>query len=185
MINRYPWPRGYVLGILFTCILGLSHQLLALQVEQTPPPAAPQTQTKPAIDPRAVTGKPAPASQPPKDDRIFFALPNLLTVENASSLPPLTTRQKFKTVAEGCFDPVEVVFIGIQAGIGQADKTNPTYGQGLIGYSNASGRRIPTPSSETSGRAPSSRLCCGKTRATTRWEKGISSAVPGTPPCGL
>ena len=50
-------------------------------------------------------------------------------------LPPLTTGQKFKTVAEGCFDPVEVVFIGIQAGIGQADNTNPTYGQGLIGYS--------------------------------------------------
>jgi hypothetical protein len=135
MINRYPWPRGYVLAILFTCILGLSDQLLAQQVEQARPPAAPQTQTKPAIDPGAATGKPAPAPQRPKDDRIFFALPNLLTVENASSLPPLTTGQKFKTVAEGCFDPVEVVFMGIQAGIGQADNTNPTYGQGLIGYS--------------------------------------------------
>ena len=42
MINRYPWPRGYVLAILFTCILGLSHQLPAQQVEQAPPPAAPQ-----------------------------------------------------------------------------------------------------------------------------------------------
>jgi hypothetical protein len=135
MINRYPRPRGYVPGIVFTCILGLSHQLLAQQVEQPPPPAAPQTQTKPAIDPRAAIGKPAPASQPLKDDRIFFALPNLLTVENASSPPPLTTRQTFKTVAEGCFDPVEVAFMGIQAGIGQADNTNPTYGQGLIGYS--------------------------------------------------
>ena len=50
-------------------------------------------------------------------------------------MPPLTIRQKFKTVAQGCFDPVEVVFIGIQAGIGQADNTNPTYGQGMIGYS--------------------------------------------------
>jgi len=38
-------------------------------------------------------------------------------------------------VAEGCFDPVEFVFIGIQAGIGQADDTNPTYGQGFVGYS--------------------------------------------------
>jgi hypothetical protein len=38
-------------------------------------------------------------------------------------------------VALGCFDPVEVVFIGIQAGIGQADNTNPTYGQGFDGYS--------------------------------------------------
>ena len=135
MFNRYLWPRGYVLALLFTFTLGLSHQLLAQQVEQAPPPAAAQTQTKPAINPGAATSKPAPASQPPKDDRLFFALPNLLTVENGSSLPPLTTGQKFKTVAEGCFDPIEAAFIGIQAGMGQFDNTNPTYGQGMIGYS--------------------------------------------------
>ena len=70
-----------------------------------------------------------------ENDRIFFALPNYLTVEHSASLPPMTTRQKFKTVAEGCFDPVEVVFMGVEAGIGQADNTNPTYGQGFIGYS--------------------------------------------------
>jgi hypothetical protein len=135
MINRNPWPRCYVLVILLTCILGLSHQLLAQQVEQAPPPATSQTQTKSANDSDAAQSKPAKNPKAPQNDRIFFALPNLLTVENASSLPPLTTGQKFKTVAEGCFDPVEVVFIGIQAGIGQADNTNPTYGQGLIGYS--------------------------------------------------
>jgi hypothetical protein len=56
-------------------------------------------------------------------------------VENASSLPPLSTGQKFKLVALGCFDPVEAAFIGIQAGIGQADDTDPSYRQGLIGYS--------------------------------------------------
>jgi hypothetical protein len=79
-------------------------------------------------------GKPVtPAT--PKDDRIFFALPNLLTVENAQKLPPLTIKQKFKTVAEGCFDPVEIAFIGIQAGIDQADNANPTYHQGFVGYS--------------------------------------------------
>jgi hypothetical protein len=134
MIYRYPWPGGYMLAIVLVCI-GLSHRLLAQQVEQAPPPASPQTQTKPATDPGATTAKPVPPPQRPKDDRIFFALPNLLTVENASSLPPLTTSQKFETVAAGCFDPVEVVFIGVQAGIGQADNTNPTYGQGLTGYS--------------------------------------------------
>ena len=78
-----------------------------------------------------------PAAQPKtqQDDRIFWALPNYLTVENSSNLPPLTTGEKFKTVAEGCFDPVEAMFIGIQAGIDQGDNVNPTYGQGLIGYS--------------------------------------------------
>jgi len=95
----------------------------------------PQTQTKPATDSGTVQSQPAPESKPPKDDRIFFALPNYLTVERSKPLPPLTTREKFKTVAEGCFDPVEVVFIGIEAGIGQADNTNPTYKQGFVGYS--------------------------------------------------
>jgi len=135
MINRNPWPRGCALTVLLIFALGLSHQLRAQEAGQALPSAAPQTQARPASDPGAVQSQPAPAASSPKDDRIFFALPNLLTVENASSLPPLTTGQKFKTVAEGCFDPVEVVFIGVEAGLGQADDTNPTYGQGLTGYS--------------------------------------------------
>jgi hypothetical protein len=95
----------------------------------------PQTQANPANKRDSVKTAPTADSKTPKDDRIFWALPNLLTVENASSLPALTTSQKFKTVAQGCFDPVEVAFIGTQAGIDQADNTNPTYRQGFIGYS--------------------------------------------------
>jgi len=142
MINRILWPRGGALGILFVFTLGLSHQLLAQEVGQSPPPATPQTQTatpqtqtKSANDPGAVEGQPAPSPQTPQNDRIFWTLPNYLTVEKASSLPPLTTGQKFKLVAEGTFDPVELAFIGVEASVNQADNTNPTYGQGLIGYS--------------------------------------------------
>jgi hypothetical protein len=135
MINRNLWLRGCALAILLISTLGLAHPLRAQDVGQSPPPATPQSQTTPANDPGAATGQSAPAPKPPKDDRIFWALPNLLTVENASSQPRLTTGQKFKTVAEGCFDPVEVVFMGIQAGIGQANNTDPTYHQGLTGYS--------------------------------------------------
>jgi hypothetical protein len=98
-------------------------------------PATPQTQTKPANNAGTLQSQPTPDSKHPQNDRIFFALPNYLTVENSASLPPLTAREKFKIVAEGCFDPVEVVFMGIESGIGQADNTNPTYGQGFIGYS--------------------------------------------------
>ncbi len=133
MTNRNFWQSGCVLAILFLC--GLSHQLLAQQGGQAPPPAAPQTQAKSANNSGGGGGQPEPDPKTPKDDRIFFALPNLLTVENASSQPPLTMRQKFKTVAEGCFDPVEVAFIGAQAGIDQADNANPTYHQGMLGYS--------------------------------------------------
>lgn len=110
---------------------------LAQDVNPTtkPAPAQPQTSSVPVSDPDAAPAQPAAAPQSPKNDRIFFALPNYLTVENVSNLPPLTTSQKFKAVAEGCFDPVEFTFIGIQAGIDQADNVNPTYGQGFKGYS--------------------------------------------------
>jgi hypothetical protein len=135
MNNRNTRPRGLILSVFLLCTLGFSLELMAQEAGQLPPVTTPQSQIKPADDPGPVLSQPISTPQPPKDDRIFFALPNLLTVENASSLPPLTARQKFKTVAEQCFDPVEVVFIGIQAGIGQADNVNPTYHQGLIGYS--------------------------------------------------
>ena len=127
-----------VVGLAFAYILGVAQNLQAqggavsVQTPATPPV---QTPSQPSTDPGTSTTKATKPASPQKDDRIFFALPNLLTVENASSMPPLTTKQKFKTVAEGCFDPVEVVFIAAQAGIGQADNTNPTYHQGLIGYS--------------------------------------------------
>ena len=161
MKNRRFWPLGALLAVLLVWTLGGSYQLLAQQPEQAPPPAAPQTQPAapqtqsatpqtqppasqaPPATPQAQTTnandasqkQPAKAPKTLENDRIFFALPNYLTVEKASKLPPLTTKQKFKAVAEGCFDPVEVVFIGIQAGIGQADNVDPTYHQGFIGYS--------------------------------------------------
>jgi len=128
-----------ILAILVTCVLGLAFPIRAQQVGELPVPATSQSPaqipSKADTDISTPTPPSSPAPQSPKDDRIFFALPNYLTVEKGASLPPLTTGQKFKTVAEGCFDPIEFAFIGIQAGIGQADNVNPTFGQGLIGYS--------------------------------------------------
>src|SRR5271170_5256926 len=66
-----------------------------------PAPAAPQAQTKDqkpgAADEQSGTSK----------DRLFFALPNFLTIESAGKVPPLSTKQKFKVVALGSFDKVE------------------------------------------------------------------------------
>jgi hypothetical protein len=76
---------------------------------------------------------PTPA-QSPKNDRLFFILPNYLTVENSGKIPPLTTGQKFKLVALGTFDPVEYPYVGLLAGISQAENSDPSYGQGFKGY---------------------------------------------------
>jgi hypothetical protein len=67
-------------------------------------------------------------------DRLFFALPNFLTLENAGKLPPLTTGQKFKVVAQGSFDPIQIVWYAALSGLSQAENSEPGFGQGAAGY---------------------------------------------------
>ena len=67
------------------------------------------------------------------NDRLFWTLPNFLTVKT-KEIPPLTTGQKFKVVARGTFDPIEYVYIGFLASISQAEDSEPGYGQGAQGY---------------------------------------------------
>jgi len=68
------------------------------------------------------------------NDRLFYALPNFLTLENAGHVPPLTTKEKFAVVTRGSFDYVQVPWYGFLAGISQAQNSEPGYGQGAAGY---------------------------------------------------
>lgn len=83
-------------------------------------------------------GSPNPAprtnAEGTSNDRIFGMLPNYQTVENASALPPLTVHQKFDLALLGSFDPVEFGFVGVLAGLNQADHENPEWGYGFKGY---------------------------------------------------
>lgn len=67
-------------------------------------------------------------------DRLFWTMPNFLTMEDAEKIPPLTSGQKFKVVGRSLIDPFEFVLIGFVAGLGQASDSNPSYGQGAEGY---------------------------------------------------
>jgi hypothetical protein len=69
-----------------------------------------------------------------KDDRMFYVMPNYLTVDNQSQVIPLTWKQKFAITAKGAFDPYEFVIVGVVAGIRQADNAYPAFGQGVSGY---------------------------------------------------
>ena len=111
---------------------------------QNPPPAttdaAPQGQAPPAIQPPPQNQAPAaPPAQtqnqaPKKDDRMFYVMPNYLTVQNETQVKPLTPGQKFKITAEGTFDPYEFFIVGVLAGIRQADNSSPGFGQGAAGF---------------------------------------------------
>jgi hypothetical protein len=130
MIKRNPWPSGTFL-LIIVGMLGLSPALVA---QQAPLPATTQTQNKVASDSGVPASQPITDPKAPQDDRILWTLPNYLTVENASSLPPLTAAQKFTLIAKDTFDPFIFAFIGLESGVNQASNTNPTFGQGLKGY---------------------------------------------------
>ena len=101
----------------------------------TPVPAA--TKGQDASPSKDAQTPDATAPQKPSDSssqRLGFALPNFLTVQNGAHLPPLTAGQKFKVVARGSFDPVNFAWYGLLAGINQADNAEPQYGQGWAGY---------------------------------------------------
>jgi hypothetical protein len=158
MINGYRCTLRWILSAMVLGALGLSTQTFALQDPQAPAqqetqtpsqpevqsPAQPQIQTPAETTPEtpakpddtSKTQQPPAAKNPnkPANDRLFGVMPNYLTVEGASSLPPLTTGQKFKLQALGVFDPVEFTYIGIAAGLNQASNSEPQYGQGFIGY---------------------------------------------------
>jgi len=106
---------------------------------QTPAAQPPESQSQPPAPPaQAQTQiKDAPAAKDEKansKDRLFFALPNFLTVENAATIPPLTAGGKFKLVARSAFDPAQFVWYAALAGISQAQDSEPGFGQGAEGY---------------------------------------------------
>jgi hypothetical protein len=125
------------LSLLSFAVILLATSSAAQQTTLPPPP--------PASD----------SSQPPKDslqdqstnnsnirrqeqtgtsnDRLFYTLPNFLTVET-KNVPPLTSGQKFKVVTRGSFDPIEIPWYAALAGVGQAQNSEPGYGQGAAGY---------------------------------------------------
>jgi hypothetical protein len=135
-----PYVRLFVLAALL-CALSVS---AVAQDEQQPasnPPASQASQTPDkSKDSQASSqddqskGKQDQGKDATSKDRLFFALPNFLTLENAGQVPPLTVGQKFKVVARSSFDYVQYPWYGFLAGISQAENSEPGYGQGAQGY---------------------------------------------------
>ncbi len=154
-MNNGQRPRAlrFALGIIFGFSILFAAPAWAQQQPQNPP-ANPPSDQKPAPDAGAQDqSKPAGQGQSqPSDqgqsnpnqkpgteagtsnDRLLFALPNFLTLENESNVPPLTAGQKFKVVARSSFDYVEFAWYGALAGVSQAENSEPGYGQGAQGY---------------------------------------------------
>ena len=94
-------------------------------------PGSPSIQVEPKKEEKVTSDKSGPGTS---NDRLFFTLPNFLTLENAGKVPPLTTHQKFAVVVRGSFDYVQAPWYGFLSGISQAADSEPGYGQGAAGY---------------------------------------------------
>jgi hypothetical protein len=75
-------------------------------------------------------------------DRLFFALPNFLALENSAHVPPMTAKQKFQVAARSSFDYVQYPWYAVLAGISQAQNSEPGYGQGAEGYAKRYGSQF-------------------------------------------
>jgi hypothetical protein len=134
MINRNGWAPTSAFGAMVIGTLLLAFPLPAQQ--QNPASADTTSQSQSKTGEKSGDNK-DPAIQEkksPTNDRLFYVLPNFLTVENSKKIPPLTTGQKFKLVALGTFDPIEFPYVGILALIDQAENTDPSFRQGFVGY---------------------------------------------------
>jgi hypothetical protein len=97
-----------------------------------------QTQTPPQQTQSGQSGqdntKDQKNSSGTSNDRLFFALPNFLTLENSAHVPPLTAKQKFNVAVRSSFDYFQYPWYAALAGISQAENSEPGYGQGAEGY---------------------------------------------------
>ena len=84
------------------------------------PSAQSQDQNSPQQNTKPEDTKTNEDSKKTKDDRMFYVMPNYLTVENQSQVKPISWKEKFAISAKGSFDPYEFVIVGVVAGIRQA-----------------------------------------------------------------
>jgi hypothetical protein len=92
----------------------------------------------------AQTTTPAPATSPLPTDptlntgqqtkRILFIIPNFRAVSVDEKLPPLTAKEEIKLVLQDSFDYSSFIYVGIVAGVGQAENSYPEFHQGAAGY---------------------------------------------------
>jgi len=68
------------------------------------------------------------------NDRLFWTLPDFLTLENVGKVPPLTTGQEFRVVTRETLDWSTIPYVAFVAALSQADRNDKSYGQGWGAY---------------------------------------------------
>src|SRR5580693_1181436 len=108
------WACNWIRPGATVCMLLLATVPALAQQDPAPGQQPPSTQQQPAKGEADKNDKNKSQTEQSgtSKDRLFFALPNFLTVENAGQIPPLSSGEKFKVVARSSFDYVEFPWYG-------------------------------------------------------------------------
>ena len=106
--------------------------LLAVGVFAQSQSELPKNADSSSADPAAVVSK---DSEPPGGKRVFGVLPNYRTADESEEGTVLPAQKKLAIASKDSFDYPLVVLAGALAGLGQLTDQQPSFGQGLKGYS--------------------------------------------------
>lgn len=66
--------------------------------------------------------------------RILYVMPNFKSISAGSQVPALSPADKLFTATQDSFDYSSFIFVGVLAGVGQAQNSYPEFRQGAVGY---------------------------------------------------
>jgi hypothetical protein len=127
-------PRCSVFVLTALCSLGMARAQSIVSDDNIPnaPDAALAQQN---TDQSGGTQTPQPTSMEGKQTkRILGIIPNFRAVSVDEKLPPQSVKEKFVTATQDSFDYSAFIFVGILAGVGQAQNSYPEFRQGAVGY---------------------------------------------------
>jgi hypothetical protein len=112
-------------------------EVAATTIPDAPMPSPVNAGEQSAAPPTSSSSSASNAANPEEGrqtKRILWIVPNFRAVSAGAKLPPQSVKEKFKTGALDSFDYSSFIFVGIQAGIGQASNGYPAFRQGAAGY---------------------------------------------------
>ncbi|HTB91713.1 MAG TPA: hypothetical protein VK728_02710 [Candidatus Sulfotelmatobacter sp.] len=128
-------PFAAIASLAFLCALPIHAQESTPSASDSPLIAPAQQQISLNTDSAVLPAAPLPTELALKNNRLFYVLANYSTVEKQDPYGTISAKTKFKLSVKTMTDPVTVSFLGVVALMGQAQNTEPSYGQGLKGYS--------------------------------------------------
>ncbi len=141
---RFPsWVAAGALCLAWTCTLPIQAQDTAqsshaIDIPDAPSPVDAQSSSSQPGSPPTAPGQPASTNnnslEGKQTKRILGIIPNFRAVSVDVKLPPETVKEKFLGATEDSFDYSSFVWVGMLAGVSQAEGSIPEFHQGAAGY---------------------------------------------------